>query len=241
MVEEVLGRAGGRSAMSLLLSALAFSSLAPGQLFAVGGGTTPKAVAEAFIKAVGKEQPILVMAHTRQDPAEGGKSSAEFLRENGASAVEVYGIEKPSDQEKRELEAKLKAVRGIWIPGGQQGRFIERFGADWSRRVFGEAYRRGVHFFGTSAGAMLMSDVMIYGPGEAQDTSKIGPGLGLTSWIIDTHFKERRREARLEHALKESKRENGLGLSESEWVVIVGDVIKERHAPKAQAAGDRKL
>lgn len=227
--------------MSLLLTFIAASTVVPGQLFAVGGGTTPKAVAEAFVKAVGADQPILVMAHTRQDPAEGGKSSAEFLRENGAKAVEIYGIEKPNEDQKKALEAKLKLIKGIWIPGGQQGRFIERFGADWSRRVLGEAYRRGVHFFGTSAGAMLMSDVMIYGPGEAPNTSKIGPGLGLTNWLIDTHFKERNREARLQHALTEGKRDKGLGLSEQEWVVIVGDEIKERHGAKTPVAGDRKL
>lgn len=225
--------------MPLLLSMLASVAMTapatPGKLFAVGGSTTPPEVAQAFFAACGgKSAPVLVLAQTRENPETGGQSSADFLKEQGGTSVTYFGLAKPTDSDKADLEKRIDGVKGIWIPGGVQGRFLEVFGTDWSRRVFQAAYRRGVNFFGTSAGAMLMSDSMIYGPGPDPDTAETGPGLGLTDWVIDTHFAQRKREGRLRHALSVTGRSKGFGLDEREWIVIQDNVILERHRPKPE-------
>lgn len=75
---------------------------------------------------------------------------------------------------------------------------------------------------------MVCSNSMIEGP-DGEGKARTGPGLGLTHWVIDSHFRERKREARLRHALDTTGQQFGLGLSEGEWVIIQGDEILERH------------
>jgi cyanophycinase len=215
------------SFISLFAATLTMS----GKLFCVGGGSTPPEIPKRFIdECGGPNAMIMVIPHAAEDPTTAGQGSVDFLKEAGAKNVHIYRITKPTDAQKAELEKQLMFVKGVWMGGGQQGRIIDRFGKDWARRVFQQMYRRGVNFYGTSAGAMVMSDVMIYGPGDLEGTSRIGPGLGLTQWIIDTHYGERNRQKRLQYALDKSGRKLGLGIDERSWVVIRDDVILERHA-----------
>ncbi len=195
------------------------SLLAAGLLFVCGGGTTPKAVAQEFIKACGPQSLIVVAGQTRSDAA-GAEGSREFLIENGARMVVVLPWNEPTEMDRQVAENLIRSCSGVWIPGGSQGRLMNRFGEDWCRRVFQTAHRRGVHFFGTSAGAMLMSDDMISGYGDSHDTAEIRKGFGLTPIIIDSHYLERNRQNRLRDALRQTGRTEGLGLSEGQWVIL---------------------
>lgn len=202
-----------------------------GKLFAAGGGSTSKELAKSFIEACGgPDAKILVLPQASQDPgAQEKNGSRTFLEENGAKNVEVFKATNPTKDDLRTLSGMLKDVKGIWMPGGQQGRIIERFTKLWLDGNVKPLLKKGVNFYGTSAGAMVMSDPMIYGPGTEPDTSKTGPGMGLTKWVIDTHFAQRKREPRLRYALKETGAKFGLGINEREWVVIQDDEIIERH------------
>lgn len=203
----------------------------PGMLFAAGGGSTPPELAKRFIEACGgPEAKILVLPQASQDPgAQERNGSKAFLEEQGAKNVDVFKFTQPTKEQLDQLAKDLLGVKGIWMPGGQQGRIIERFSKPWLDANVKPLLGKGVHFYGTSAGAMVMSDPMIYGPGPEPDTSRTGPGMGLTKWVIDTHFKQRNREPRLRYALKQTGAKYGLGINEREWVVIKGDEIVERH------------
>lgn len=210
-----------------LLAGLALNQ--PGKLFLVGGGTTPRVVAQRFIQECGgPDALILVLPLTSQEP-ETSTGSADFLREEGARNVISFQVSAPTDAQKSELASQLTRVKGIWVPGGVQSRLIDRLGKDWVDAHLKPAVESGTHYYGTSAGAMLASDPMIVGPGEAPDTAEIGPGIGLTKWLIDTHFGDRGREARLRHAMSQAKSAYGLGLNEGGWVVVRGDEILESH------------
>ena len=201
----------------------------PGLLFPAGGGKTPPELANRFIAACGgPEAKIIVLPQTSSNP-ENSNGSKEFLEEHGAKHVVIFKKRSLTDEDRKQFVELCKDTKGFWIPGGVQGRLVRTFGVDWARSFFQEKLAQGVHFYGTSAGAMVMSDPMIYGPGKTEGTSEIGPGLGLTKWIIDTHYRERKREPRLQFALKEAKREFGLGISERSWAVIQGDKILEKH------------
>lgn len=56
---------------------------------------------------------------------------------------------------------------------------------------------------------MVCSATMILDPGKAAET---GPGFGLTTWMIDTHFKQRNREGRLRDALRQTGLKRGVGI-----------------------------
>lgn len=202
----------------------------PGLLFAVGGGSTPAAVVRRFLVECGGSQArVLVLPLTREDPAASGPGSVELLQVNGAKNVVMFAVRQPSPADRAVLAGQIAKARGIWIPGGDQTLLMQRLGEEFVRQHLRPAYLRGVNFFGTSAGAMLMSHPMITGNGDSPGTATTGPGMGLTPWLIDSHFRERNREPRLRHAMAALGNGRGIGLSEQAWVVLRGSEILEKH------------
>lgn len=200
---------------------------AEGKLYLMGGGSTTSEVTKAFIaECGGPEAKILVLSQTRVEPPK-GSSSVELLAENGATNASLIADVDLSEFRRAEVAQELATAKGVWIPGGDQKLFMDRWGAAWLKKHFSAALKRGTNFFGTSAGAMIMSDPMIAGPGEVKDTVELAPGIGLTKALIDTHFVERNRAARLADGVKKSGAKQHIGLDASEWVVIHrGDVIR---------------
>ncbi|HRJ27677.1 MAG TPA: Type 1 glutamine amidotransferase-like domain-containing protein [Fimbriimonadaceae bacterium] len=201
----------------------------PGKLFLVGGGRTPDAVGRAFVEAAGGPKAVVVvLAQVREDPERGARASMEFLTELGAGRVFSIPDRSFSRNRLAEISDQFKEVTGVWVPGGDQELFMDRWGIDWLHQNFRAMFRRGVHFYGTSAGAMILSNPMIAGPGDRTGTVRMRSGVGLTRLTIDTHYRERRREDRLLDALRQSPSSEGLGLSESGWVILHNEKIIER-------------
>ena len=209
-----------------MLAALALLAHSGG-LFLSGGGTTDPAIVEAFMKACGgKGARIVVLPLAAAEPDDG---SQRFLIEHGATNTVNFAKPAPTDEDRTELKRKLDRAKGVWMPGGVQARIIERLGKAWCDANVKPLLKKGVNFYGTSAGSMVCSETMILGPGKAPDTAETGPGLGLTTWIIDTHFKQRNRLGRLRDALRQTGLKRGVGIDEREWIVIRDDRIVERH------------
>jgi cyanophycinase len=216
-----------KSAWILLMGLLcvAFAPAREPSFVLAGGGTTSNEMVKRFIDlAGGPGAEILVVALTREEPLKAGRGSAELLEENGARQVRVLPYPLPND-----LERWFERASGFYIPGGDQSRLIERLGARRARELFQSAAKRGAAFFGTSAGAMLMSDPMITGDGRQQGTASTGAGLGLLPILIDTHFVERSRQQRLKHALEVTGARMAIGLDRNEWVVLRGSQLVETH------------
>ena len=213
--------------LAVVLVLGASSSPASGKLFLAGGGTTPPELVRRFIETCGPEGMIVVLPLASE--AARGEGSVELLKEHGAKRVIQFAVASPTDQDRDGLARTLREARGIWMPGGIQSRIIERLGLAWARREIGRRVREGMNVYGTSAGAMAASRSMILGPGPKPETAETGPGLGLTSWVIDTHFGQRKREGRLRDALRITGRTRGLGIDERSWVLLQEDRILETH------------
>ena len=181
----------------------------------------------------GKDQPILVLPMVRAEPLETGPGSVEMLKERGATNVSIWLNSSPSPTESRDLARQLMAAKGVWIPGGNQNLLMERLGVEWVQKAFAAARSRGVSFFGTSAGAMLMSDPMI-GGNQDDGTPRKARGAGLVPFTVDTHYRERNRLSRLKFALDNwpEKPPSGVGLSEGEWIVWNDRVIESSGNPE---------
>ncbi len=200
----------------------------------VGGGSTTPAIVDRFFGLIGgKDQPILVLPMVRAEPLETGAGSVEMLKERGATNVTIWLKSSPSPSESRDLARQLLAVKGVWIPGGNQNLLMERLGVEWVQKAFASARARGVSFFGTSAGAMLMSDPMI-GGNQDDGKPKKARGAGLVSFTVDTHYRERNRQPRLKFAIDNwpEKPSSGVGLSEGEWIVWNNQVIETSGKPE---------
>ncbi len=142
--------------------------------------------------------------------------------------LDIRTREQASDPNKVEL---LKRADGILFTGGDQLRLTTLLGGTEFLKALMERYRHSsVVIAGTSAGAMAMSDTMIY-EGSSHEAMRKGEvkfssGFRLLDHvIIDTHFVKRGRFGRLFQAVTANPTALGIGLGEDTSLLIQkGDV-----------------
>ncbi len=194
-----------------------------GAVILAGGGGTPPEVPQTILRlAGGANARVVILAHVQQDVARGGRRSAEFFEENGAQNVVA-----PDTLDAGELTAIVQAARAVWIPGGDQNRFMERFGAATELlRTIREVAARGGVVGGTSAGTSLMGARMPTGDHSPDGDLKVGasptaPAIGvLPNALVDQHFLKRQRLPRLLCALLEHPNLVGIGVDEDAWALV---------------------
>jgi cyanophycinase len=229
-----------------LLTSVVWAEATPsGALVIVGGGNTPEAVVKRVIALAGGENaPIVILAHVREKPDEAGKDSAMMFQEWGAKNVIAAGTLDPA-----ELKRILATARGVWIPGGDQNRFAERFPeSSGVPEAIRGVFQRGGVVGGTSAGASLMGELMPTGAetkveGIQSGGCPVREGLNLLpQTIVDQHFLKRNRLNRLLTALLEHPNFRAFGIEEGSWgvyhnsqfTVEVGQVVvlQSRSTPR---------
>ena len=105
----------------------------------------------------------------------------------------------------------------IFFAGGQQIRFLEALSDDFIALIKRRFLEENLLIAGTSAGAMILSNMVITEGGnqdaQVDEELNLMPGLNLIpKFIIDTHFLERGRFARLAHAVKLHPNLIGVGI-----------------------------
>jgi len=209
-------------------------SLAKGHLFIIGGGTRTPLLMERFVDlAGGTGSKVLVVPFASADAKETGAYQAEELRNLGCVADYVYFEKGQADLE--ENVKKLDGVTGIFFSGGDQNRLATMLlGTNFVERMK-EIYQQGGVIGGTSAGAAVMSKIMITGR-EAVNTDRANAfpfiktgntvtteGFGFLDFaIIDQHFIQRKRENRLIELVIEHQMP-GIGIDESTAIIVSGD------------------
>lgn len=187
----------------------------------VGGGSTTTEMVTSFASLCGGTTgEIVVLGQTHRKP-EDGKSSVALLAKNGFTNLFLSTTESFSDSERAALEFHLNRAVGIWVPGGDQSLFIKRLGLAWCQRVFPRLIDRGVNWFGTSAGAMVVGNPMIF------DATTV-EGIGLIDAVVDTHYYVRHREMRLRKAFFGCRAQYGFGLDEGEYVIVRDNLIEKK-------------
>lgn len=151
--------------------------------------------------------------------AASGRPEESFRRYEHAlgAALDVLHVNVASRSEADGLwSVRLKRFRGLLITGGDQGRAWDLLGYTALHRAMFRCLRDPEFVLaGTSAGAALMSRVMIAGDGAGMDTVRFSQGLGFWSEVIvDQHFSERNRSRRLQHALAHYPELMGVGVDE---------------------------
>jgi cyanophycinase len=193
-----------------------------GPLVIVGGGGTPDDVLREFVQIGGGAKAIVAILPQASSRTNRGLDSVEmFTKLQVASA---YRVELDDPKNARELINKATAV---WFPGGQQGRLYDALNEAGLIEFLQTRHRAGILFGGTSAGAAIMSEVMIPGapdkPGLVIGNTPIRKGLGLASdLIIDQHFIARGRINRLLGAVLDHQDRVGVGVGESTAIVVRG-------------------
>jgi cyanophycinase len=128
----------------------------------------------------------------------------------------------------------LDGAGGVFFSGGDQSRQMAVLLGTPLHRALVELYQSGCVMAGTSAGAAVMSEVMITGEetrkveeGHEFETLEAGniitaEGLGfIKTAVIDQHFVARKRHNRLISVIAERPHLLGIGIDE-ETAIIVG-------------------
>lgn len=230
--------------LHMLFTALFLASLSclaasgpKGHLLIIGGGDRTDDIMTRFIDLAGGsgKAHIVVLPMASATPDTTAMEQAEEFRHLGAQNVEWIQI--THDQASNDtLVARLDSATGIFFSGGDQVRITKAILGTAVHKKLRELYDRGAVIGGTSAGAAIMSEVMLTGeelinhdkeqmfPSIMKGNVENIEGLSfLNAVIIDQHFVKRRRLNRLLSVVLEHPKLPGIGIDESTAIQVNPD------------------
>ncbi|MBL7924058.1 MAG: cyanophycinase [Bacteroidia bacterium] len=173
-----------------------------------------------------KDAHIEVITSASSIPHEVGDNYQYAFGKIGCTNIQLMHIRDRSDAQKQEYIERIKRCDGVMITGGNQLRLSTIFGGTQLLSVLHERLQHDEFVVaGTSAGAMAMSNTMIYQGSSAgaliKGEVKITTGLAfIKDVIIDSHFDKRGRFGRLAQAVASNPSCIGIGLGEDTGVLI---------------------
>lgn len=225
-------RAGPALAALLLLAG--FSPRDPGPLVIIGGGDRPAYMMERIVELAGGAAScrMAVIPMASADPLDVGRYQADQLEAAGCPHVRVLPFDSVTANHDS-VVAVLDGATGIFFSGGDQNRLTAHMlGTRVLERVR-EIHRSGGVVAGTSAGAAIMSGIMITGDeaaagsgGRSFATIREGnvvtaEGFGFVERaIIDQHFIARQRQNRLISLVLERPGLLGIGIDEATAIIV---------------------
>ncbi len=228
-----------RAAIAVMLLALPLCALAgpKGHLFIVGGGDWPDGMMNRFVDLAGRSGTgrIVILPMASSVPEESAAEEAEGFRKLGAKDVVTHILTREQAL-KPESAALLDGAGGVFFSGGDQSRLTAVLLDTPVHRKLLELYDQGAVIGGTSAGAAVMSEVMITGdevrkPAAGREFETLQAanvvttrGFGFVrNAVIDQHFVTRRRHNRLISVLAEHPDLLGVAIDESTAVLVRPD------------------
>jgi len=192
-----------------------------------------------FEEAGGSGIRMEVITTASMIPNEIGENYLNAFGKIGCTNIGLMPIRNRADAMEREYIERIKKCNAIMFSGGNQLRLSATFGGTEFLEIALTRYNEEKNFVvaGTSAGAMAMSNTMIY-EGNATTAHlkgevKITTGLGFMDDVIfDSHFEKRGRFGRLAQAIASNPSAVGIGLGED-----TGMLIKEGNIMEAIGSG----
>lgn len=180
-------------------------------------------------EAGGSQSRIEVITTASMIPYEVGDNYMDAFGKIGSTNVGVMHIRNRADVANPEYMERIRQCNAIMFSGGNQLRLSSIFGGTAFLDILLKRLANEENFLiaGTSAGAMAMSNTMIY-EGNAMKAHlkgevKITTGLGFMDDVIfDSHFEKRGRFGRLAQAVAGNPSCIGIGLGEDTGMLITG-------------------
>jgi cyanophycinase len=207
-----------------------------GHLVIIGGGDKPRYVLQKFLDFAGGETAnIVVIPNASSDPKGSAEYNVNEFKKLGCKNISYLLFTRKDVDTVSNVETVRKAT-GIFFSGGDQV-FLTRdlLGTELMNEIR-NVYARGGVISGTSAGAAVMSEVMITGNElKNKDTTDIFKtietgnvqhleGFGfITNAIIDQHFIKRKRLNRLFSMVLEHPKLVGVGIDEETSIIVNPD------------------
>ncbi|MFD2514147.1 cyanophycinase [Pontibacter locisalis] len=200
-----------------------------GKLIALGGGDD-----DGLIKLIRSEicnissniEVIATAGPIASNAVESGQAYKEAFEELGCSSVRYMRIDEEHEADTAQNLERIKKADVIFFTGGDQVRLASFLHGTKLLDLMCRRYaEEEIIISGTSAGAAVMSDRMIYdGYGHyslIKGEMKTTHGFSFIKNVyIDSHFAERGRFGRLAHAVAHDPEYVGIGLSEETGIII---------------------
>ncbi len=212
-----------------------------GHLIIIGGGERTDDIMARFVDLAGgpARARIIVLPMASSTPDTTGMEQAAEFKSRGVASVEWIIINREDAANPAVLE-KLDNATGVFFSGGDQVRITRAILGTPVHKKLLDLYQRGAVIGGTSAGAAIMSRVMLTGEEliNRDSTSMFTSmqkgnvenieGLGfLHTVIIDQHFVKRKRLNRLICVVLEHPELPGIGIDESTAIQVNPDGTAE--------------
>lgn len=184
----------------------------------------------AFFKSAGgKMATIGIIPCASQEPSVVGDRYYQIFKEMGAPQVQILDIRQPKECDEERWLNILGTCTGIFVTGGDQLRLRDLIGG--SKFIAAIKQRIGIGnlvMAGTSAGAAIVGEKMISGgsSGESPNQSLVDltDGLGIfPELLVDQHFHNRNRMARLMSAIAAHPDKLGIGIDEDTCAAFEND------------------
>ncbi len=205
----------------------------PHPIMAIGGAEDKVgklAVLTAFFQSAGSHQAkIGIVPCASQEPSIVGGRYHKIFTELGALRVQVLDIRSPRECDEGHWLELLESCTGIFLSGGDQVRLFDFLhGSQFMATIMKRLHLGSLVVAGTSAGAAVIGEKMISGgsSGESPNRSLVDlmDGLGIIpELLVDQHFHNRNRMARLLSAIAAHPDKLGIGIDEDTCAAFRGD------------------
>lgn len=198
-----------------------------GTLVICGGGKLPQPIRDQFCTLAGGPQARIVVIPTataRADHPEFLTHVLDDWKGCGASSLSLLHTRSRDEANNDQFVQPLDQATGVWLSGGDQVFLTRAYLGTRVQKALNALLARGGVIGGTSAGAAVMSGVMIEGGRTKAD---VGQGFDFISdAVIDQHFLKRNRLPRLIGVLSTHPNLVGLGIDEQTALVVD---VQEHH------------
>ena len=202
-----------------------------GRLVIIGGAEDKDGtcgILKEFIRLSGGEEArLVVIAVASNDPSTLGARYTEVFKRLGAAEAHYLDISSRQDANDPKAVEAIKYATGVFFTGGTQLRITRLLGGTEIDTTLHKLHEEGLVLGGTSAGAAIMSSVMIVGGVSSAPIRvgivELGPGMEFVSGVlIDQHFEQRGRLRRLLSAVAQYPRDLGVGIDEDTAIIVDG-------------------
>lgn len=182
-------------------------------LLIAGGGPLPESVRSRFIELAGSASARVVIIPAYQPDAAALARLKGFWKDFEIASLTILAADSREQATRTEFIAPLASATGVLFSGGTQDFLADRYVDSPIERELQHVLERGGVIGGTSAGASIMTRLMIL---EGRQEASLARGLDLLpNAVIDQHFMKRNRLSRLRGVLEKHPQLIGFGIDES--------------------------
>ena len=190
-------------------------------VFAHCGGIVHDASYAEMRRLSGGSNTVYLCPYSGDDWQETFREEKYWFNQSGFGSVRLLPLSSVE-----EFGSAVTDARIIWFCGGLQSLQMQRLRSlSGATDILKQAYDRGVVMAGGSAGAAVMSDLMISGGSNGRVNT--GRGLGfLPRLVLDQHVVRRNREYRLTKVITANPQLIGVGINEETSVSVQDGQIR---------------